>query len=445
MAIVPEWLFILRLSLGSLTLLVTILYPVLTTPENRDRHVALLKQFMGELRDVRVANVRVLQHIADFVVHAFERLYGRSVRMILVSSILSILYILVAGMVNATWLASLPSKTNEKREFDQSVDTTRRYSRTQIERAHEIRGRRVGPDDILHEYIHHDPEALAIRRAVGENEENWFRALQQRPDAEEIAFLTLLYGFSWDPGPRWFAIAGLLAFNVIFDLLVLVVVRYLLGWLSAASNMRSCMRAYASIVGVTIIFYTISLILSAYFVRGYLSVFSLLLFVLPLIALYPIACLIGIVMNLWELVVNGGWTRESESFLAVFLRVLFVAFIWIGFIVAIQEMLPIPEWDISVIGYPKGKGTLPYVLASCAVAPGLLSVASMVAAAGARVIGPIVIVPIEWYLKSVIETASRMIGIGLLVIPTLVIELAYRVCEWIVKYPDSRILRYFGL
>ena len=283
-------------------------------------------------------------------------------------------------------------------------------------------------------YDHHDDEAVAIRQAFKLRESRWFSALQQRQDAEELAFLTLLQGFSWNPGPRWFLIAGLLGFNVVFDLVVVVIVRDLLGMLSSAQNICKCAVVWISIAGITVISYTVFLIPSAYFVRGYGASFFLLLIALPLTASLAISCSIRGIMALWELVVNRSW--PEHLFLILFWGVV----AWAFFTETIKE---ISALGMPVIGYPTGKGVLPYVLASCAVAPGLLSLAATAAAAGARVIGPVVIVPLEWYLKSVIETSS-MVGITLLTVPSLVVELAYRVCEWIVKYhPNSPILQYF--
>lgn len=293
-------------------------------------------------------------------------------------------------------------------------------------------------DHLIFVFDHFEKEATDIRDAIDKEEERWFEALKLQNDQQEIAVLTLATGFSWDPGPRWFVILSLIVFNIVFDLLVLIGVRNALKALSAATDAIVLAGSFLLIVAITATAYASFLIASVYFLHGYGASYWLLLIGFPLSVLGVLALLFGLLwwlVDLWEPLMERDGTDKVLQFLALII----CSVVLLTFLAAMRDKIMLLGWP--ALEYPAGKHAIPYALASCAVAPGVLTLVALAIATLAKFGGPIIITPLELYLKSVLAAPS-LLGVTLLALPSVIVEVVYRLYDWMVHYHSGAIAEF---
>jgi hypothetical protein len=369
--------------------------------------------------------------------------------MVAVSSGLTLLYITIVVLVNLSWILSLNNYAQVKQEIDQSVDLSGAYTRDQIDKAKLTRLFPIdtgGPGQTAYLIIpvYTDEISKAIRYEEATREQRWFDALQQYRNIEEIAVLTLLTGYTWDTGPRWIAIVGLLGFNIIFDLLVLISIRYTLSMLAAAETPFIHFTSIALIVAITMGAYSSFLVPSIYFMGGFANSYWYIFFVLPFGFLVSIACIVALSLLIYRMIAKPDEDPEGFWVFYLYLSVLVVVLLVIvatWSINALNELLII---GLPAFRFPVGKEAIPYALASCASVPGLLTILVLCMAMVARLTGTATITALEWYLRSVLLTPEA-VGIGLLVLPSLLVAGVYKLWEYFIKYHHDGILHWLGL
>jgi hypothetical protein len=132
---VPEWLALLRVGLIVLTFFVTLTYATVTTKETRSLHAKILEKFIADLSDLRITNRTLLRQAAGFLAAFFSRVYGNGLRVVAVSSGLTLLYIALVAFLNLSWILGLGNYDQAKQELDRSVDLSGMYAKDQIDRA----------------------------------------------------------------------------------------------------------------------------------------------------------------------------------------------------------------------------------------------------------------------------------------------------------------------
>ena len=336
------------------------------------------------------------------------RLYGKSLRMVIVSVSVTFVYIALVALLNWSWIASISNFAEEKLVLDQSVDPWVKYPRAEIEKAKEnvLVGRG--------EFAYTEPRwkegygtkyGQASMTAIASG----FEQLNSHQHRREIAFLTLLRGYSWEPGPLWGSMLSLLLFNVMFDLIVVVSVMAGLSRLAEAAGAWATVLYSLAIVGITAVAYTAFLVPTSYLFEGYDASYWLLLLGLPFAALLVAASITGIVQLLIR-VVALDFSNDDAPTLTI---VMFVLLSWLIVVPIVREVAHLgwPRFE-----YPTGAAAIPYALASCSVAPGLLTIVFLALAFGIRIAGGLITAPLIGYLGFVLDT-PRMVGFSMLVLP----------------------------
>jgi hypothetical protein len=176
------------------------------------------------------------------------------------------------------------------------------------------------------------------------------------------------------------------------------------------------------LIGVVAAFYACFLIPSDYFFKGYGSAYwmifagiPLLLILIFLLFVSPFGIINGIMDGDWGLIIAG------PLMVLVSAAILFL-------LLNSFEKLGVPH-----LYYPEGKHAIPYVLASCAVVPGILSIIVFIVALFSSLGWPLCAAPMKWWLQSVM-IAPGLLGVTLLFIPNAIVELIYMVVDFKMHY-----------
>lgn len=429
---VPVWLALLRWAMLAATMLAMVLYPLLPA-QNRKKHAETIGKLADRVEGIRNSLALLLSRAARLLRDAFGHLYGGPQRMVFVSTCLTLLYIMMVGLLNWNWIVETRIFYDEKLSLDRSVEPELRYAPEDVKRAKEFII--VGiKDTAQREWRWNDDLSKEIRQSFDERHSRWFAKLKGHDHAREIAFLTLLHGYSWDEGPRWSSILGLVIFNVLLDLLVVVAVRTSLERLAKVGTVVEAALCCAAIVGITVLAYAIFLIPTSYLFEGYGASYWLLLLGLPVAAMFILATAFGFsafVMRFLSLVFNvsSRFKSDDNSFFSV---AILAVISWIFFVPLIREVLSLGPPPLD---YPTGSGAIPYGLASCCVAPGLLTLTCLTLAFLIRIGGGAVAAPLVGYFRFVLETPT-LVGFTMLALPSAIVELFYQAFEFLKGHPE---------
>jgi hypothetical protein len=422
---IPVGLTLAKMALLATTILAMLLYPLLPVAQ-REGHAEIIEKIDGRLITIRTSLRLLLSGTAKFLQSGFGRLYGGPVRMIFTSALLTFVYILLAVLFNWNWVVGTRAFSIEKLALDRSVDPQLKYSPDAIKKAQEFYI--VGIKEMAHaEPRFRDSISEEIRESFDLRYSRWFDGLKKQDHAQEIAFLTIFQGYSWDPGPRGVAIFTLFALNVVLDLLVVVSVRATLSKLAVAETIRSTIFFCVVIFGITLIVYIIFLLPTLYFFEGYDASYALLLLALPLSLVLVLLTAFNFLLIILACIkaVSGRnfsiWNDDVSVFSTLVFGVLscwFLAYV----------LREIGSLGLPPVEYKVGGNLLPYALASCAVAPGLLTLCCLALAFIIRVAGSMVTAPIVGYLGFVAD-APRIVGVTLLALPYAVVDLLCQAYE----------------
>jgi hypothetical protein len=149
----------------------------------------------------------------------------------------------------------------------------------------------------------------------------------------------------------------------LFDLLVLVSIRYTLGVFASAQDFLTSVLASVSIVATTTTAYVSFLVPSVYFISGFATSYWFILLGLPIAFLISVACLSMLIILPYR-VMRGTLNLSGVSILDT-LVIIFGA-IWVAAFIVIVDSSVINK--LITLGPPMftGKNIIPYALASCA-------------------------------------------------------------------------------
>jgi len=189
------------------------------------------------------------------------------------------------------------------------------------------------------------------------------------------------------------------------------------------------MLFYFIIIVVTVLLYIVYLIPTLYLCEGHGDSYWLLLFSLPFSTIFVVATpfmlvamLVGIFHGVESIIQDGNISIILLSLFGGFFIIIVFFFFCVPVFQKVSSLGPPP------LGYPLG-GAIPYALAFCCVAPGLVAITGLTLALMVRIAGGVVTVPLLGFCRFVYKSPVRA---GYLVsIPPIVVELICQTLEFL--------------
>ncbi|HEY5955720.1 MAG TPA: hypothetical protein VIV60_04170 [Polyangiaceae bacterium] len=406
---IPAWFNLVQAAFCVVSFLAVLVHLTLWNDSEREAHHKALVRIAAQVRERSIGTFTILVSAADLASRSLERLYGDGLlRRALVSTMISIVYLLAAGVAAYHHLSSVADARAVKAEIERKVNPIYVYS--EAERDYAQRMHWEGIKESMHPvYDHLDEKSVRIREDIEEFEANWEKAIVRHPLGQELALLALAEGHPPETGFRVAPIVSFIASNAFLDLIALVTLLHFLRVLAAS---RTTLRfACVSILlgAAACVFGYFALALAGYFSRGAVWTYLIILFALPALT----AMVIGSIAFL----IQGLKAREHIILHCVACAwYCYLPYRGLKYFLGRFASLGLPKLTL-----PDADNLACWLLAFGCVGPTMFSIGVIVGGWLLKLFGGLLLRPLSGYL-TVSVRANKNISLGLTVLPSLLLQ-----------------------